>query len=125
MKVERGEDPNEIPNKLIPYISKVAVGKLPELTAFGNDYPLPDGTFIRDYIHVVDLADGHIKALQKIDSLNEAGGYNLGRGAGSSVMEIIKVFKNVSGKKINYRIGSSRDGDYLNFMRMLLRLKLI
>ncbi len=120
---EIGEDPNGIPNNLMPYISKVAVGKLPVLTVFGNDYPTPDGTCIRDYIHVVDLADGHIKALQKIDCLNEVGVYNLGRGKGSSVMEIIKAFEDASGKKINYQIGGRRDGDLPEFYADVTKAK--
>lgn len=110
-----GEDPNGIPNNLMPYISKVAVGKLPFLTVFGNDYPTKDGTCIRDYIHVIDLADGHIKALQKIDSLNDIGIYNLGRGKGVSVLEIIKAFEKASGKNIKYVFGNRRNGDLSEF----------
>ena len=112
---EIGEDPNGIPNNLMPYISKVAIGKLPVLTVFGDDYPTPDGTCIRDYIHVVDLADGHIKALQKMDTLNDIGIYNLGRGKGVSVLEIIKAFEKASGKNVNYVIGKRRAGDLPEF----------
>ena len=112
---EIGEDPNGIPNNLMPYISKVAIGKLPVLTVFGDDYPTPDGTCIRDYIHVVDLADGHIKALQKMDTLNDIGIYNLGRGKGVSVLEIIKAFEKASGKNVNYVIGNRRAGDLPEF----------
>lgn len=108
---EIGEDPNGLPNNLMPYVSKVAVGKLPRLTVFGDDYPTPDGTCIRDYIHVVDLANGHVKALQKLDEINKVEAYNLGRGCGVSVLEIIRAFENASGQKVNFVIGSRRAGD--------------
>ncbi len=107
-----GENPRGIPNNLMPYISQVAINKLPLLTVFGKDYDTPDGTCIRDYIHVVDLANGHLKALEKMQ--NAAGGlniYNLGTGKGYSVLELIKTFEKMSGKKVNYKIGPRREGD--------------
>ena len=106
-----GEDPNGIPNNLLPYISQVAVGKLPYLKVFGNDYPTPDGTGVRDYIHVVDLALGHLSAL---DKLNEKPGivtYNLGTGRGYSVFEMVAAFEKASGRKIKYEITQRRSGD--------------
>lgn len=106
-----GEDPNGIPNNLLPYISKVAIGELPQLNVFGDDYPTEDGTCIRDYIHVVDLAKGHVKA---IESMKKDGGvqiYNLGTGKGYSVLEVIKNFEEVSGKKVPYKITNRRQGD--------------
>jgi len=106
-----GEDPNGIPNNLMPYIAQVAVGKLKELSVFGNDYPTPDGTCIRDYIHVMDLADGHIRALEKLRGNPGVVAYNLGTGKGSSVMEMISAFSEASGKKIPYRITARRPGD--------------
>jgi len=110
-----GEDPNGIPNNLLPYISQVAVGKLAQLSVFGNDYPTKDGTGIRDYIHVVDLAKGHVKAIDVLGSpLFNAGGckaYNLGTGTGYSVMEVIGAFEQASGQNINYRIAPRRTGD--------------
>ena len=106
-----GEDPNGVPNNLFPYISQVAVGKLPFLSVFGNDYPTPDGTGIRDYIHVVDLATGHIKALDKLMSNPGVVTYNLGAGRGYSVLEMVNAFEKVSGKKIPYRITERRAGD--------------
>lgn len=106
-----GEDPNGIPNNLMPYIAQVAVGKLKELSVFGNDYPTPDGTCIRDYIHVMDLADGHIRALEKLSGNPGVVAYNLGTGKGSSVMEMISAFSEASGKKIPYRITARRPGD--------------
>jgi UDP-glucose 4-epimerase len=110
-----GEDPNEIPNNLFPYISQVAVGKLPFLSVFGNDYPTPDGTGIRDYIHVVDLALGHIKALDKLMSNPGVVTYNLGTGQGYSVLEIVNAFEKISGNKIPYRITKRRPGDIASF----------
>jgi len=107
-----GEDPNGIPNNLFPYMSQVAVGKLKKLSVFGNDYPTSDGTGIRDYIHVVDLAKGHIKALAKLESTK--GGVltcNLGTGRGYSVLEMIKAFEKASGKKIPFKIVGRRAGD--------------
>lgn len=107
-----GEDPNGIPNNLMPYVSQVAVGKLERLAVFGDDYPTIDGTGVRDYIHVVDLALGHLKALEKLK--RATGGvniYNLGTGTGSSVLEMIKAFESASGKSVAYKIGPRRPGD--------------
>ena len=106
-----GENPNGIPNNLLPYVAKVAVGELDHVRVFGNDYDTLDGTGVRDYIHVVDLAKGHVKALDKI--LNESGLeiYNLGTGNGYSVLQIIEAFEKVCGKKINYEIVGRRAGD--------------
>lgn len=106
-----GEDPNGIPNNLVPYIAQVAVGKLKEVRVFGNDYPTHDGTGIRDYIHVVDLADGHLKALEKLASNPGLAVYNLGTGRGYSVMEMINTFSAVSGIKIPYTVVDRRPGD--------------
>ena len=106
-----GEDPNGIPNNLTPYITQVAIGKLPELSVFGDDYPTPDGTGVRDYIHVVDLARGHVKALDKIISGPGVVVYNLGTGRGYSVLEMVRAFERASGKKIPYRIVPRRPGD--------------
>lgn len=106
-----GEDPNGIPNNLLPYISQVGVGRLSELSVFGNDYPTPDGTGIRDYIHVVDLANGHIKALQAIRDRTGVNIWNLGTGIGYSVLEMINAFERVSGLSIPYRFVSRRQGD--------------
>lgn len=106
-----GEDPNDIPNNLMPYISQVAVGKLKQLSVFGDDYKTIDGTGVRDYIHVVDLAIGHLKALQKLDSNPGLVIYNLGTGKGSSVLEMIKAFEKASGKEVKYTIAPRRSGD--------------
>lgn len=106
-----GEDPNGIPNNLVPYISQVAVGKLDVLSVFGNDYPTPDGTGVRDYIHVVDLAIGHLKAIDKIKTKTGITVYNLGTGQGYSVLEMIEAFKKTSGKDIPYQIVDRRTGD--------------
>jgi len=106
-----GEDPNGIPNNLVPYIAQVAVGKLPELRVFGGDYPTPDGTGVRDYIHVTDLALGHLQALQKLQSNPGVVAYNLGTGRGYSVLEVIAAFEKAAGKKIPYRIVERRPGD--------------
>ncbi|KKI91425.1 UDP-galactose-4-epimerase [Bacillus sp. SA1-12] len=106
-----GEDPNGIPNNLVPYITQVAVGKLPELKVFGNDYNTHDGTGIRDYIHVVDLAAGHVKALEKVMSSSGVTAYNLGTGTGYSVLEMIEAFKEVTGQTIPYQIIERRPGD--------------
>ena len=106
-----GEDPKGIPNNLFPYISQVAVGKLKELSVYGNDYPTPDGTGVRDYIHVVDLAAGHLKALEKIAGKQGLAVYNLGTGRGYSVLEAIAAFSKASGKKIPSRIAGRRPGD--------------
>jgi len=106
-----GEDPNGIPNNLIPFISQVAVGKLPQLRVFGNDYPTQDGTGVRDYIHVVDLAIGHLRALEKLTSNPGVVTYNLGTGRGYSVLEMAAAFKKACGKKIPYEIVERRPGD--------------
>lgn len=106
-----GEDPNGIPNNLMPYISQVANGKLLELSVFGNDYPTHDGTGVRDYIHVVDLAIGHIKALEKLASNPGVVTYNLGTGKGYSVLEVVSAFEQATGKKIPYKIVKRRPGD--------------
>lgn len=106
-----GEDPNGIPNNLVPYITQVAVGKLSELQVFGNDYPTHDGTGIRDYIHVVDLAAGHLKAIEKVLITRGVNAYNLGTGNGYSVMEVIRAFENVTEKTIPYKIIDRRPGD--------------
>ena len=109
-----GEDPAGIPNNLLPYVSQVAIGRLKELSVFGNDYPTPDGTGIRDYIHVVDLAKAHLKAVEKLFAAN--GGYglkviNLGTGHGYSVLQIVKAFEKASGRKVPYSIKPRRAGD--------------
>jgi UDP-glucose 4-epimerase len=106
-----GEDPNGIPNNLLPYVSQVAIGRLTELAVFGNDYPTTDGTGVRDYIHVVDLAVGHIKALEKLRSNPGVVTYNLGTGKGYSVLEIVSAFEHASGEKVPYRIVGRRPGD--------------
>ena len=106
-----GEDPNGIPNNLLPYIAKVATGELECLNVFGNDYNTPDGTGVRDYIHVVDLSLGHVKALEKLEKENGVHIYNLGTGNGYSVLEVVKAFEDASGKKINYKIAPRRPGD--------------
>ena len=103
-----GEDPNGIPNNLMPYITQVAIGQRPHLNVFGNDYPTPDGTGIRDYIHVVDLADGHVKALEKMQQKPGLEVYNLGTGCGYSV---VKAFEKASGRKVPYQIVARRAGD--------------
>lgn len=106
-----GEDPNDIPNNLMPFISQVAVGKLAQLSVFGDDYPTRDGTGVRDYIHVVDLALGHISALKKLQECPGVVTYNLGTGRGYSVLEIIRAFENASGEKVPYKIVGRRSGD--------------
>ena len=106
-----GEEPNGIPNNLMPYIVRVASGQLKELSVFGNDYNTPDGTGVRDYIHVVDLAKGHLKALEKLEKENGIFTYNLGTGKGYSVLEMVETFQRATGKKINYKIVSRRAGD--------------
>jgi UDP-glucose 4-epimerase len=106
-----GEDPKGIPNNLVPYIAQVAVGRLPELQVFGNDYPTPDGTGVRDYIHVMDLAHGHVKALEKLAANPGLVTYNLGTGRGYSVLEMVKAFAEASGKEIPYRVVERRPGD--------------
>jgi UDP-glucose 4-epimerase len=106
-----GEDPSGIPNNLLPYISQVAVGKLPELIVFGNDYPTPDGTGVRDYIHVMDLAEGHLCALEALKTVAGARVWNLGTGIGYSVFEILQAFESASSIKIPYSVASRRLGD--------------
>lgn len=106
-----GEDPQNIPNNLTPYISQVAIGRLPKLRVFGNDYNTPDGTGVRDYIHVVDLAIGHIKALAASVGKTGVYIYNLGTGTGYSVLDMVHAFEKASGIKINYEIVGRRPGD--------------
>lgn len=106
-----GEDPNDIPNNLMPYITQVAVGKLDRLSVFGDDYPTHDGTGVRDYIHVVDLASGHLKALEKLSEQPGVVTYNLGTGQGYSVLDVVKAFEEASGQEIPYRITDRRPGD--------------
>ncbi|MGE5458925.1 MAG: UDP-glucose 4-epimerase GalE [Methanobacterium sp.] len=106
-----GEDPNGIPNNLMPYICRVAAGQLEVLSVFGNDYPTLDGTGVRDYIHVVDLCLGHIKALEKILPGQGVNAYNLGTGTGYSVMDVIHAFEKANGQKVNYKLAPRRPGD--------------
>lgn len=106
-----GEDPNGIPNNLMPYIAQVGVGKLDKLSVWGNDYDTPDGTGIRDYIHVVDLANAHIKALQVLSPTHGCHAYNIGTGQGYSVLEMIAAFEHASGVAIPYQIQARRPGD--------------
>ncbi|MCC5914802.1 MAG: UDP-glucose 4-epimerase GalE [Balneolaceae bacterium] len=108
---EIGEDPSGIPNNLMPFITQVAVGKREKLNVFGGDYPTPDGTAIRDYIHVVDLSVGHLKALEKLETDPGMVTYNLGTGKGSSVLDLIKAFEKATGIEINYEITDRRPGD--------------
>lgn len=106
-----GEDPCGIPNNLMPFITKVAIGELKELSVFGDDYDTPDGTGVRDYIHVVDLAKGHLKALEKLKTNSGLVTYNLGTGNGYSVLDIVKAFSEASGREIPYKITARRPGD--------------
>jgi UDP-glucose 4-epimerase len=106
-----GEDPNGIPNNLMPYITQVAIGKLKMLTVYGNDYDTPDGTGVRDYIHVTDLAKGHLKALDKVMGGTGAEAYNLGTGIGYSVLDLLKAFEKASGRAIAHRFSERRPGD--------------
>ncbi|MBU7593511.1 UDP-glucose 4-epimerase GalE [Metabacillus halosaccharovorans] len=106
-----GEDPNGIPNNLVPYITQVAIGKLPELKVYGNNYPTKDGTGVRDYIHVEDLSEGHIKALEKVTITSGINAYNLGTGIGYSVLDMINTFSKASGREIPYKITNRRPGD--------------
>lgn len=108
---EIGEDPSGIPNNLVPYVTQVIVGKLPYLNVFGDDYNTPDGTGVRDYIHVVDLAMGHLKAIEYMKDNNGFHVYNLGTGNGYSVLDIVKAFEKVIGKEIPYKIVERRPGD--------------
>ena len=106
-----GEDPNGIPNNLVPYVSQVAVGKLEQVRVFGSDYNTPDGTGMRDYIHVVDLANGHLRAIRKISEKLGVLTYNLGTGRGYSVLEVISAFEKAAGKSIPYQLADRRPGD--------------
>ena len=108
-----GEDPNGIPNNLMPYVSQVAVGRRKELTVFGDDYPTHDGTGVRDYIHVMDLAEGHVAALKYMENkgLNEYSVFNLGTGIGYSVLDMVNAMKKASGKDLPYVVGPRREGD--------------
>lgn len=106
-----GEDPNGIPNNLMPFIAQVAVGKLPALRVFGNDYPTHDGTGVRDYIHVVDLAKGHVAALKKLETGAGVYTYNLGTGVGYSVLDVLHAFEKACGKTLPYEIVNRRPGD--------------
>lgn len=106
-----GEDPNDVPNNLMPYVCQVAVGRLPELSVFGGDYPTPDGTGVRDYIHVMDLAAGHVLAVEQLDRLGGVTCLNLGTGCGYSVLEVLRAFEVASGRTIPYTIVDRRPGD--------------
>jgi len=106
-----GEEPNGIPNNLLPYVAQVAHGQRPFLSVYGGDYPTPDGTGVRDYIHVVDLADGHVKTLSKLATACGVFTYNLGTGRGNSVLEMVRAFEQASGKPVPYRIVARRPGD--------------
>jgi len=106
-----GEDPSGVPNNLMPYVSQVAVGKLPQLSVYGDDYATPDGTGVRDYIHVVDLALGHVRAIEKVAATPGVRVYNLGTGRGHSVLEVIAAFQKASGRPIAYRVVARRPGD--------------
>ncbi|MBS0967525.1 UDP-glucose 4-epimerase GalE [Chimaeribacter arupi] len=106
-----GEDPNGIPNNLLPYIAQVAIGKLESLGIFGGDYETKDGTGVRDYIHVMDLAEGHLKAMDHLPNLQGYKAYNLGAGVGYSVLEMVQAFEKASGRKVPYSIKPRRDGD--------------
>ena len=106
-----GEDPKGIPNNLLPYVAQVAIGKLPKINVFGNDYDTPDGTGVRDYIHVVDLAKGHVKALQKLAAKEGVSIYNLGTGKGYSVLDVIHAFEKACGHELPYEIQARRPGD--------------
>lgn len=106
-----GEDPNGIPNNLLPFVAKVACGELPCLSVFGDDYDTVDGTGVRDYIHVVDLSLGHLKAVEKLEQGSGVFTYNLGTGNGYSVLQVVKAFEKASGKTVNYKIAPRRPGD--------------
>ena len=110
-----GEDPMGIPNNLVPYIAQVAIGKLEKLGIFGNDYPTPDGTCIRDYIHVVDLAKGHVKALKKLEPGSGVNIYNLGTGTGYSVFDVFHAYEKACGKTLPYEIKPRRAGDVASY----------
>ena len=106
-----GEDPKGIPNNLMPFIQQVAVGKRPHLAVFGSDYPTKDGTGVRDYIHVVDLAKGHTAALRKLSSSPGCVTYNLGTGVGYSVLDLLKEYEKASGKQLEHKLTDRRPGD--------------
>ncbi len=106
-----GEDPFDVPNNLMPYITQVAVGKLTELSVFGDDYDTPDGTGVRDYIHVVDLAEGHLQALDYVMDQTGVEAFNLGTGTGYSVLDLVRAFEQESGKSVPYRVTDRRPGD--------------
>lgn len=106
-----GEDPDGIPNNLMPFIARVASGKLEHLSVFGSDYETPDGTGVRDYIHIMDLVEGHLAAIDFLDQHSGWHAINLGTGSGSSVLEMVKIFEGVSGRKINYEVAGRRPGD--------------
>lgn len=110
-----GEDPNGIPNNLMPYITQVAVGKREHLSVFGDDYDTPDGTGVRDYIHVVDLAKGHLKAVNKVLETERIEAYNLGTGVGYSVLDVVNNFEKATGQKVPYEIVDRRPGDIASF----------
>ncbi|MDG3132462.1 UDP-glucose 4-epimerase GalE [Streptococcus suis] len=122
-----GEDPADIPNNLMPFIAQVAVGKRDELSVFGDDYETVDGTGVRDYIHVIDLALGHIKALEKISEVSGVHTYNLGSGQGTSVLELVQAFEKVNGVPVPYKIVERRPGDvatcYANADKALVELE--
>jgi UDP-glucose 4-epimerase len=106
-----GEDPNGVPNNLMPYVAKVAAGELPRLKIYGGDYPTPDGTGVRDFIHVVDLAEGHVRALEQHAGQPGVFTYNLGTGEGHSVLEVVQAYERESGKPVPYEIVDRRPGD--------------
>ncbi|MBQ9785226.1 MAG: UDP-glucose 4-epimerase GalE [Clostridia bacterium] len=106
-----GENPKGIPNNLLPYVAKVAAGQLPYLSVFGNDYPTPDGTGVRDYIHVVDLAKAHLKALERAEKVQGVEYFNIGTGTGYSVLDIVKAYEKATGLTVNYKITARRPGD--------------
>ena len=106
-----GEDPKDTPNNLMPFVAQVAIGLRPELAVFGNDYPTPDGTGVRDYIHVVDLAQGHVAALARLFAQQDSFTVNLGTGQGYSIMEMLQAFETASGRKVPYQVTARRPGD--------------
>ena len=110
-----GEQPNGLPNNLLPYISGVATGKLPHLNVFGNDYETRDGTGVRDYVHVVDLAEGHLAAMDYVMTHSGVDAVNLGTGKGSSVLEVLHAYERACGKKLPYQIAPRREGDIAEF----------
>ncbi|MDR2257494.1 MAG: UDP-glucose 4-epimerase GalE [Arthrobacter sp.] len=121
-----GEDPRGIPNNLMPFVSQVAVGRREHLNVFGDDYPTPDGTGVRDYIHVVDLAGGHVAALEALGDVRGSRAWNLGSGQGSSVLEVVRAFERAAGRPIPYVVAPRRDGDLPEFFAdpTLARLEL-